>query len=115
MVTGFRSIERAKEEPAQIHAEVVQLEARVDALHRSLSKAIAELFGTDRKAFPASQEAALAARIVEAVLSRHPVNPHASIPRKQYVREREAAEYMGVRVSTLRSKHGLRSPASAAW
>jgi uncharacterized coiled-coil DUF342 family protein len=58
MATAFRSIERPKEELAQIHAEIVQWETRVDALHQSLSKAIAELFGTDCKAFPALQEAA---------------------------------------------------------
>lgn len=59
MATAFRNIERAKEELAQIHGEIVQLERRVDTLHQLLGKAITELFGTDRPAFPALQEAVL--------------------------------------------------------
>lgn len=59
--------------------------------------------------FPALQEAALATRIAEAVISRLPVLSHGPTARKQYVREREAADYMGIKVSTLRAWRLLRS------
>jgi len=109
VVTPFRNIERAKEEMAQLHGDLLQLEKRVNSVRESLGKAITELFGTDRQAFPALQEAALAARIAEAVVTRLPIPSPTATARKQYVREREAAEYMGVKVSTLRAWRLLRS------
>ncbi len=50
-----------------------------------LERAITELFGTDRQAFVALQETQLAARIVEAVVSRQPVTLQVPTAR-QYVR-----------------------------
>jgi hypothetical protein len=110
MTITFRNLERAKEELAKLHGELLQLEQRVNSVRESLGKAITELFGTDRQAFPAFQEAALAARIAEAVVSRLPGSSQVPTDRKQYVREREAADYMGVKVSTLRAWRMLRSP-----
>ena len=109
MPTAFRNIEQAKEEVAQLHGEIRQLEKRVDTLRESLGKTITELFGSDRPAFPALQDAALAAKIAELVVSRLPTPSQSATARKQYVREREAAEYMGVKVSTLRAWRLLRS------
>src|SRR5487761_175828 len=105
----FRNIERAREEIAQLHGELLQLEKRANSVRESLGKVITELFGTDRQAFPALQEAALAARVAEAVVSRLPLPSQAPTARKQYVREQEAADFMGVKVSTLRSWRLLRS------
>jgi hypothetical protein len=92
MTITFRNLERAKEELAKLHGELLQLEKRVNSVRDSLGKAITELFGTDRQAFPALEEAALAARIAEAVVSRLPSSSQVQTDRKQYVREREAAE-----------------------
>ena len=103
MPTTFRNIERAREELAQLHTELLRLEQRVNSVRESLGKAITELFGTDRQAFPALQEAALAARVAEAVVSRLPAPSQVPVARKQFVREREAADYMGVKVATLRA------------
>lgn len=63
MPRTFQDIERAREEVSRLHGELLQLERRVGSLCESLGKAITELFGMDRQAFPALQEAALAARI----------------------------------------------------
>lgn len=109
MSTAFRNIERAKDELAQLHGELLQLEKRVNSVRESLGKAITELFRTDRQEFPALQEAALAARVAEAVVSRLPIQAPTPRVRKQYIREREAAEYMGVKVATLRAWRLLRS------
>ena len=78
MTTEFRNMERAREELALLHGELLQLEKRVNSVRESLGKAITELFGTDRQAFPALQEAALAARIAEAVVSRLPIPSQSS-------------------------------------
>jgi len=109
MPIAFRNIERARQEIAQLHGELLQLEKRVNSVRKSIGKAITELFGTDRQAFPALAEAALAARVAEAVVSRLSIPTQAPTVQKQYVREREAAEYMGVKVSTLRAWRLLRS------
>jgi predicted DNA-binding transcriptional regulator AlpA len=109
MSTEFRNMERAREELAHLHGEIRQLEKRVDTLRESLGKAITELFWTDHQAFPALREAALVARIAEAVVSRLPSSLPVPSSRRKYVREREAAEYMGVKVSTLRAWRLLRS------
>jgi hypothetical protein len=74
MPNASRNIERARQEIAQLHGELLQLEKRVDIVRESFRKAIEELFGTDRQAFPALHEAALAAKIAEAVISRLPVD-----------------------------------------
>jgi hypothetical protein len=110
MATAFRNIERAKEEIAQLHVEIGRLENRVDTLRESLRKTITDLFGTERPAFPALQEAALASRVAEAVLSRLSSIPKQGVAhRKEYVRDQEAAAYMGVSVATLRRWRSLRS------
>jgi Helix-turn-helix domain len=109
MPTTFRNIERAREELAHLHGELLQLEKRVNSVRDSLGKTITELFGTDRQAFPALQEAALVAKVAEAVVSRLPFPAQSATARKQFVREREAASYMGVSVATLRRWRTLRS------
>jgi hypothetical protein len=106
MTTAF--IERARGELTQLHRELLQLEKRVNSVRESLGRAITELFGTDRQAFTALEETLLAARIAEAVVSRLPV-PLEVPTARQYVREREAAAYMGVKVATLRAWRLLRS------
>jgi hypothetical protein len=115
MSTAIRNIERAKDELTQLHGELLQLEKRFNSVRDSLGKAITELFGTDRQAFPALQEATLAARVAEAVVSRLPVSSQGVPARKQFVREREAAENMGVSVATLRRWRTLRSKSGPAF
>ena len=109
MAAAFRNIERAREELAELQGEFIQLEKRVNLVRESLGKAIAELFGTDRQAFPALQEAALAARVAEAVLSRLPVPSTTPGDRREYVTDQEAAAYMGMSVATLRRWRSVRS------
>jgi hypothetical protein len=75
----------------------------MNSVRESLGNAITELFGTG---LAASQEALLAARIAEVVVSRLPLQVSTV---RQYVREREAAEYMGVKVAALRAWRLLRS------
>jgi predicted DNA-binding transcriptional regulator AlpA len=115
MTMVFRNIERARKEVAQLHGELLRLENGVNLVRESLGKAITELFGTDRQAFPALRESALAARVAEAVLSRLPGPAQGATARKQFVREREAASYMGVSVATLRRWRTLRSNSGPAF
>jgi predicted DNA-binding transcriptional regulator AlpA len=115
MTMVFRNIERARKEVAQLHGELLRLENGVNLVRESLGKAITELFGTDRQAFPALRESALAARVAEAVLSRLPDHAQDATARKRFVREREAASYMGISVATLRRWRTLRSKTGPAF
>jgi predicted DNA-binding transcriptional regulator AlpA len=103
MSTAFREIEQAKGELAQVRAELIQLEKHLDRLHESVRKASVNLFGPDQQAFSRLDEVALASKISQILLSRISVITPNPSSRKQYIREREAAEYMGVKVSTLRA------------
>jgi hypothetical protein len=103
MTTAFRNIERARGELTQLQGELLELEKHMNSMRESLGNPITELFGTG---LDASQETLLAARIAEVVVSRLPLQVSTV---RQYVREREAAEYMGVKVATLRAWRLLRS------
>jgi hypothetical protein len=103
MDTAFRNLERARQELIELHREFAQLERHIESLRESVRTSVTELFRTDRQAFPALDDATLATRIADAVISRLPVPARTSSVQKGYVREREAAEYMGVKVATLRA------------
>jgi hypothetical protein len=77
------------------------MENRVDAIRGTLRRAITELFGSDRPALSLLAEATLAARIAERVCSQFSIPSHS--PGGHYIRERDAARYMGISVATLRS------------
>jgi uncharacterized coiled-coil DUF342 family protein len=51
MATAFRNIERARQEIAQLHIEIVQLEKLLKSVREWIGKAITELFGTDRRGY----------------------------------------------------------------
>lgn len=110
---ALRNLERARQGLLDVCKDFLQLQSRVESLNESVRKSVTELFGPDRQAFPALDDAVLAARIADAVVSRLPVaqamSPRASSVHKHYVREREAAEFMGVKVSTLRAWRMRRS------
>ena len=111
VTTALRNLESAKKELVQLHEELLRLERRANSVCESLRETITELFGPDRQAFPALQEATFAARVAEAVLSRLPVTSQVPGGSKQYIRERDAARYMGVSVATLRRWRTLRTKA----
>lgn len=83
---------------------MLRLENRIEHVRDLLHKAISDLFGAELPAFPALQEDALIRRIAEALMTHLQAEPKtAPAARKPYVREKEAAEYMGVSVAALRS------------
>jgi hypothetical protein len=75
MATAFRNVENAKEEIAQLHVDILPLERRVDTLSESPWKTLTELFGPDRPACPALQEAALSSKLQNATTASMTRNP----------------------------------------
>ena len=107
MVADHREVERAKAELIQLSDACAHLEKRIRTLHDLLRAATSELFGVQQQV--GMPEATLAARIAEAVVSQMTNAQRNPGIRKTYVREREAAEYMGIRVTTLRARRVRRS------
>ena len=106
MNTALRNLEGARQDLIELRRKFAQLERRVESARESVRKSVMELLGPDRQAFPALDDATLAAKIAEAVVSQLPLAqampPRASSVQKHRVRVREAAEYMRVKVATLR-------------
>jgi hypothetical protein len=87
-------IQRASAELLRVHEELRHVENRVDAICGTLREAIADLLGSDRQALSRLAEATLATKIAEKVRSQLSIpSPLGSLG--GYVRERDAARYIG--------------------
>jgi len=104
-----QTFDKANREFARLRSELVEFEKRIKNLRESIHSAEWE-FLTHNCESPTSHEDRLAARIGEEVFSRLAVaEKGASRERTRYVREGEAAKYIGVSVSALRSWRTKRS------
>jgi len=109
IMQSVQTFENAKSEVARLRSELVEFEKRVKDLRESIHGIEWELI-THIGQSPAFQEDKLSARIAGEVSSRLAVATNdPTRDRTRYVREREAAKYIGVTVSTLRSWRSKRS------
>ncbi len=103
------SIEKVTKEFNRFRSELVEFERRVTDLRESIHSIEWDLL-THMSQSPAFQEDRLALRIADEVSSRLAVaTSEPNRDRTPYVRESEAAKYIGVTVSTLRSWRTKRS------
>ncbi len=87
---------------AEIRNDLLQVERRVEAMRESISAAEKELL--DQSDQLSSYEDSLAARIVDGLVDRLGTAANSvKAARKEYLREKEVAQYMGVSVYSLRS------------
>jgi predicted DNA-binding transcriptional regulator AlpA len=94
-----------------IEQEFTRLQKRVEAVRDSVADSLVRLFGEQRPAFAGLDQEALIERIASSVVARLPTPPKLQAQEeKRYVREKEAAAFLGVSVSALRSWRGKRSP-----
>lgn len=113
MPQTFQSIEVSKK-LSDLRSDLFQIEKRVEAVRESIRTAEAELLRSVQS--PALQEDTLVARIADGVLSRLAAAPRdATQGRNQYLREVDAAEYIGVSVHALRSWRSKRSKNSPPY
>jgi len=106
---SVQTFEKAKNELGYLRSELVEFEKRVKDLRESIHRIEWELL-THIGPSPAFQEDRLSAKIADEVSSRLAVATNDSTgDRARFVREREAAKYIGVTVSTLRSWRSKRS------
>jgi len=107
------TFEKAKSEVSLLRSELVEFEKRIKDLRELLHRTELE-FLCQRSQSPVLQEDRLVARIAD-VFSRLADAKDSSRERTRYVREGEAAKYIGVTVSTLRSWRTKRSKNSPPY
>lgn len=100
---------KVRDQLVRLHTELLQLESHIRTVRESVESAIAQSSEASHHAPLTLDDGALVARITESVVSRMASRPEAQRLRRQHVREREAAEYLGVKVATLRAWRLLRS------
>ncbi len=110
------SLASAREELVNIEQEFTQLQKRIKAVRDSASDALVPLFGALRPAFIGLDEVALIGRITSSVVARLPTPPEPQ-PHEEnwYVRQKEAAAFLGVSVSPLRSWRSRVFPAAPLY
>jgi hypothetical protein len=106
-----RTFTDAREELVQIEQELIQLQKRIEVVRDCVTDSLARFFGEQRPAFTGLQEEELIERIAGSVVARLGTAPKPqSLGDKQYIRDVEAAKYLGVSAATLRSWRSKRPP-----
>lgn len=99
-----RNLADVREELVQIQEEFTRLQTRIDTVRDSVADSLVRLFGEERPAFTGLREEALIERIAGSVVARLGTSPKVQARGEtRYVRDVEAAAFLGVSVSTLRS------------
>lgn len=108
-----RSLADAREELVRIEQEFTRLQKRIEAVRNSVADSLVRLFGEQRPAFAGLQEEEFIERIAGRVVARlgSSQKPQAK-GEQRYVRDIEAAAFLGVSVATLRSWRSRGEPSS---
>jgi len=113
MRRASRSLVDVREELAQIQTEFILIQPCLDAARESVTDVLTRIFGEQRPAFSGMAEDEIIERIGGRVVARLTTAPKPqSQPDKRYVRDVEAAMYLGVSPATLRSWRSRREPSS---
>jgi len=100
----LRDLADARKELLEIQQEFVRLQKRIDAVRDCVTVSLTRIFGDERTAITALAEEEFIERIAGRVVAR--LAPQPATPKQignRYVREKEAAAFLGVSVFSLRS------------
>jgi hypothetical protein len=107
----LRDLADARKELLEIQQEFVRLQKRIDAVRDCVTDSLTRIFGEERTAMVALAEEELIEKLAGRVASRLATAPKSqSQGDRRYVRDVEAARYLGVSAATLRSWRSKRSP-----
>ena|ERR1019366_2999247 len=110
-----RSLANAREELVQIQGEFTQLQKRIEAVRDCVTDSLVRFFGEQRPAFTGLKEEELSEKIARSVVAQLGTAPKPQAQgERRYVRDVEAAKYLGVSAATLRSWRAKRSPSGLA-
>jgi predicted DNA-binding transcriptional regulator AlpA len=106
----------AREELVQIEEEFTRLQKRIVALRECVTDSLTRIFGEERPAFAALAEEELIERLAGRMAARLGSQP---ATKKQidnrYIREKEAAAFLGVSVFSLRSWRSRGTGGGPSW
>ena len=109
----LRDLADARKELLEIQQQFTQLQKRIDAVRDCVTDSLTRIFGDERPAIAALAEEELIEKLAGRVAARLGALPAA---KKQidnrYVREKEAAAFLGVSVFSLRSWRSRGEPCS---
>ena len=107
----LRNLADARKELFEIQQEFVRLQKRIDAVRDCVTDSLTRIFSEERPAMATLAEEELIEKLAGRVAARLGAVPAA---KKQidnrYVREKDAAAFLGVSVKTLRSWRSTGSP-----
>ena len=107
----LRDLADARKELLEIQQEFGRLQKRIDAVSDSVTDSITRIFGKERSAIAARAEEELVEKLADRVAAGLGATQKPQTQGdKRYVRDVEAAKYLGVSAATLRSWRSKRSP-----
>ncbi len=107
----LRDLADARRDLLEIQREFTRLEKRINAARECVKDSLTRIFGEERPAFAALAEEELIEKLAGRVAARlGSLPPEKKLVGNRYVREKEAAVFLGVSVSTLQ---GWRSRATS--
>ena len=107
----LRDLADARRELLEIQQEFGRLQKRIDAVGDCVTDSITRIFGEERPALVVLAEEDFIEKLVGRVAARLGATPKIqSHGDKRYVRDVEAAKYLGVSAATLRSWRSKRTP-----
>ena len=99
----LRDLADARRELLEIQDEFSRLEKRINAVRDCVTDSLTRIFGEERPAIAALAEEDFIEKLAGRVSARLGTQPTAKRQMdNRYVREKEAAEFLGVRIGTLR-------------
>jgi len=107
----LRDLADARKELLDIQQEFVRLQKRIDAVRDCVTDSLTRIFGDERPAITALAEEELIEKLAGRVAARLGTSTQSNAQgEKRYVRDIEAATFLGVGVGTLRSWRSKREP-----
>jgi len=100
----LRDLADARRELLEIQQEFVHLEKRIDAVRGCVTDSLSRIFGDERPALAGFAEEEFIEKLAGRVAARLGTQPPSKLPAgNRYVREKEAATFLGLSVQTLRA------------
>jgi len=112
----LRDLTDARRELLEIQQEFGCLENRIVAVRDCVTDSLKRIFGEERPAMAAFTEEEFIEKVAGRVAARIGIQPSAKKPiGNRYVREKEAAEFLGVSVFSLRSWRSRGTFSGPTW
>jgi predicted DNA-binding transcriptional regulator AlpA len=112
----LRDLAGARKELLDVQREFVQLQKRIDAVRDCVTDSLTRIFGEERPALVGLAEEEFMEKLAGRVASRLGAQTTSKMPiANRYVREKEAAAFLGMSVSTLQGWRSRGTGGGPPW